>query len=1163
MSNSRNASSLLHDLFSRSELHLHVPHYRGDSPTSSSSSSSSRDIAFYDEHLEARLRLRLPSSPTHLPPPTRGHATYSIPLTLDDDESDDVDWEERTEQARSTRLVLLAVLCNLAIEARGSYVSPRPPLGNRDLVIPPTTARASAGNASTSVVVEDHARPRPAMSEHEREGQYQNIEAGLGDEVAFYSIAWQGNKVPTRPAARQQHQQSSSQTATPASQPEGMGCTVTYHPPTASWHIEWPLLLPITYARHRHPTPSLLLTASLSLRLSPTSPLLSALTADLSGQSQYLAMLPAELRPALTSGNGEEDEDEEEGASWADHDLLSPLSSGPVYPDESPSQRAARAASALAKLPLSRLPSKVLGSRLVTPGRSARDVGAKMRRGRGLVGMGDGDTEGEEGDLTDLSEGSETSATTATTSSSTTSSSARLSLTRASSASSDISDPALYGRSSDATQGKPATSRDKDDDADDIDRGSSVVTLTRSVRRGLDVRSAVGVRMRTTMVDDVELPVLKHEQVGEGMAVGRAASSRSRCLVLSVEVDNPSDSGMVFQVDNCEVEVVQPTSNGQEATASSPQGWQAEARLVRGGETAFDLEQGEQRNLVYFVRFVPTSTRTSNRGASEALASGGSTMRSISIVVHGKPVLLPSRNGEEDQADRLLTPAFSSVWSCTLDFRSLLEDAARREALQLNEAQSSSTRSANTAVSTTMPGAMSGSFRHSASALRQARARDEEERVAAAAAAAAASTPATTPTTARPGMDRTPSGLANGPLARFTSAGSARNVSTTTSASRGSSLQVATSPSTTAALPFPSSPSPGPLPSPSPLRQVSTSSSSSSTSTISPAGLGLLAQAKMRAASAAERSASFSDQQTSPGEHQRVSSLASNRTRTSSTSSGRSMSISTSWDRAPSGSLSVAASGSGPRERVRRSVSSALSIAEEEGRRASTEQGVRTVTPSSSYDGVKVQERGGATSRTVLPVRKVGRPSTDLPLLISSRVVLAPSAGGEEEGKQEGGRVSYAWVSIEVSLPGLDQAGGELAGELNINYVPSGKEGQDAEYDTAVSSLSLEGANLSLAAVQKVVERHSSSSASLGRKGGSSVVTTVLALERNVPLNLFATGHEGGRQGSAEVPLLIVRGAKGGEDDEGDALLRLIEAGSLQLGCAAMDQPAWTLKLGA
>lgn len=128
-------TSLLTDLFSRAHIELTVPRYRGDAP-STSASGPSRDVAFYDEVLYPRLQLHLPSLPSFLPPPQRGYATYPLPVSLD--EADDADLEERSEQARSTRMVLLALLVNIAIELRGSYVAPRAPLppGSAPLIPP-------------------------------------------------------------------------------------------------------------------------------------------------------------------------------------------------------------------------------------------------------------------------------------------------------------------------------------------------------------------------------------------------------------------------------------------------------------------------------------------------------------------------------------------------------------------------------------------------------------------------------------------------------------------------------------------------------------------------------------------------------------------------------------------------------------------------------------------------------------------------------------------------------------------------------------------------------------------------------------------------------------------------------------------------------------------
>lgn len=675
------ASELLSDIFSRAQLRLVVPRsWPSSEPWTAHSAPLSRDVAFYDEVLRAIVRLDLPNVPAYLPPPERGHAAYPLPLSLDED--DDAPLEERTEQARSTRLVLLALLFGLGLEIRGNYTSPRPPLPPGTASVPPAIAATPLASASGGVSVHQNHRPIPSISE-QRDAPYQNQDGASsvlrGSDVAFFSVAWQGNKpgplksdvAPgniSRPVSSPRNSEDSLQHSQPATT-----SMVKWDQQLRRWTIEWQTDVPVVYARHTHPNPALLLTALMSLRLSPFSVLNTALTANLAGGSPYLA---------LSASN-------QSSSSWADHDLLASLSSGPVYPDESPSQRAARAASALAKLPISNLPTKVLATQLVTPERSARDLGRKLSIRNFTAQPSDlsvydkDDTDGGGqggGDLTDL-EGCGNSGSRRRSLSSangrpssrsySTAGTGRKSMSAISTASFET-DPATFHRSKDLLEESASNSAARSAPSwPDPSESDTVVTLYRSVITAMDVRSAVGVRMRTTMLEDADC--------------GSAAAGRG--LIICVEVENAAESGHLFDVQDVSLTITAPTSE-----EAKPAVARAEATLILSSdsnesESKFCLAQGEQRNLVYLVRFAHNRSGKFNDAATWCFGQNiASASRSVAIVVRGKPVLLHEDNptkgvgdsSESDEASRLLTKEFSSTWNCTLDMTTLQEDLRRR-----------------------------------------------------------------------------------------------------------------------------------------------------------------------------------------------------------------------------------------------------------------------------------------------------------------------------------------------------------------------------------------------------------------------------------------------------------------------------------------------------
>ncbi|PWN20189.1 hypothetical protein BCV69DRAFT_299335 [Microstroma glucosiphilum] len=843
MPSNAEAASLLASLFSHSHLAINVPECSTSqpSPVASSSRGSSRSIAFYDEILTLTLHLELPPTAA-LPPPGKGWASYPLPVQIDELETDD--WEERTEQARATRLALLVLLNNLHIDLRGAYATPRSALPPGSSPIPPTSAATSSHSSAIP------ANQRPTPSTERRDAAYS--EPSLpGDEVPFYNVAWLGNKAPPEPvnkertavdrvAERRKRERKQQVTAGQSSREQDEEDPVatsfaSWDQREERWRIEWSVKVPVVYARHRHPHPALVLTSSVSLRLSPSSSYLTALSSSLSGISSY-------LRPA-------------EDSSWADHDLLTTLSSGPVYPDESPSQRAARAASALAKLPLSRLPSKVLGTRLVTPERSARDVGLKLTSAHPLPSMTDEDEDEGEGDVTDGSSSSSSRSSSAASWASSGNSKGS-STTHASSIarSRDLSEEGLmYNTLPRIRTGQGSAS--------DAKEGDTIKTLTRSVRCALDVRSAVGVRMRTTIVPSLDTRAFlrgAHDLNREGADDEEAteedvSSSVGRALVLCVEIDNTSDSGLLFHVDSCDLDITVPgIGNSGSLTRLEKNRYHASATLLSGadrkgfgtaaGQGPFQLAQGEQRNLLYVVQFSLTAegreTAEPLSGRTDAAASVASPWpwsaskppatleepsRNVAIVLHGRPLLLDG-HGKEPLS---VTPDFSSTWNCTLDMASLQEDLRRRMAAEMpseevltSAAVAPASGSGASGVTAT---AIGGSARHSASALASALRQDDANARANAAHAAQA----------RPGAERS---------------ASSRFLPTPTSAAFGRLSPIGLG--TPKSSPQPSLISLPPYGNSGQDQAVTSlaSPASSSSSRVRPSGTGLLAQARMRAA---------------------------------------------------------------------------------------------------------------------------------------------------------------------------------------------------------------------------------------------------------------------------------------------------------------------------
>lgn len=312
------------------------------------------------------------------------------------------------------------------------------------------------------------------------------------------------------------------------------------------------------------------------------------------------------------------------------------------------------------------------------------------------------------------------------------------------------------------------------------------MTLQRSVRTALDVRSAVGVRMRTTIIENLDLTLLLRSQqqnkLQEDEEEDSSAASSGRTLVLCVEIDNPADSGLIFEVESCELDVTIPNAAPPGSTLRKPDSiYKAEAVRLDAAtghdDTGFQMAQGEQQNLLYFVRFT-IDAEASGVGPSAAspsilspwpwsasAAASEVSNRNVAIVLHGKPLLITS---DPENPLKAVTPDFSSTWNCTLDMQSLQEDLRRRTAASLAGPGFLDPTSAQLTVKTPAS-SVAGSMKHTASALAAAVEEDAQR-----AAREQSMKRSTDSTIGRPVMERAASGLANAPLAgRFLRGGAA------------------------------------------------------------------------------------------------------------------------------------------------------------------------------------------------------------------------------------------------------------------------------------------------------------------------------------------------------------------------------------------------------
>jgi hypothetical protein len=546
-------TSLLRIIFEESLLQISL--------TGETDKDRARKIAFYDEVIGACIRFSIPASHRTIPrPDSSSRNAFALPLEIGDEEEDDND-EQREERAP---VVLALLIASLRVSLEAAYV-------------PPRLARDASDSLQRDEVEAGDIQLIPSVEADDLAYQNVSLQTGTPTSEATRMVYkdWSGNAAPPKPELKRpcsmKGRDAFSATA------EGTSSANVWFGKVAeveSWIVEWRCDIPIVFLRSRHPTPALILNATLTLLL----------------QSSKLSLLAPSLVPPATTSASE--------AVFL-HDLLNPLSEGPAYPDESPAERAARADASLAKLPLGKLPSSILGSKLVTPARGANDLAKMLNVSHHRVDGGD-----------------------------------------------------------------VGSSDSKDTRSGNVDKGlgEEATIVKRSVRKALDVRSAVQVRMRTTNI------------AGIGQGFGQKETQQDSeqdsivpTLVLCVEIENPSNSGIEFALDDIGVQVALPSESY--GALHPAKRIQVSATPIGFVPDSLTVTQGSQYNLLFRVDFALPNDLV----AAEALDPSAlltETQRTITIELFGHPIFLTASSSRKDAKDAEAASAksFTSTWSCTLDF---------------------------------------------------------------------------------------------------------------------------------------------------------------------------------------------------------------------------------------------------------------------------------------------------------------------------------------------------------------------------------------------------------------------------------------------------------------------------------------------------------------
>ncbi|CAD6897330.1 unnamed protein product [Tilletia controversa] len=666
--------------------------------------------AFFDQILVPTIVLRLPASPKVLPPPKSsseapafllpirtpfpgsspdGFSTEpspAFPSEYEHDEHDashDHDDEHAPDGGDRNRpsvpRLLRTLLSLIRIQVDGTYAVSRVAAARS---VPTSTVPVPSVRAEDQQLFKAQsaaAEMNGPGGAAEQQQQQQQRPSAL---VPFHTQSWAGNK-NGRPAVSSAVQGSSSKAKDSRDGQEKERGQITFESDSSGksqdgrWVVRWSCEVPVSFMQLPSMTPALSLTASLSLLLSST-------------QLALLFDIPAPIDVFV-----------------GDQDLLSALSEGPVYPGESPSDRAQRTKSSLARLPLSQLSAQVIGTKLLTPQNAAREIKGRSSRGLTLPpppdAVQDDPEDAFDGDL----------------------SSRRPSAT-----------PSQAGASSGAKPAPPFKNAFSQTTSGTSDTGPSPAfsrerrVLKRSFLRILDVSSAVSVRLRTVLSperpatfgsslsepdpqlddavdgDDDGMEPYDEDSAGADAAVVTSAPRLERypfddggALLLCVELDHPLSPAAMrnaapsfstssrafgqlsFEIINVKIDVLEPNSqlamnanaNGSvvhavkpavnetlRATLFDPQQALQDDKTESGGSHKgssfpFVLTEGQQRNLVYCVDFIdpiPTMAepgRADSRPPSALTFAPGqppadvSPVRQVNIVVEARPLLRRSQ----------------------------------------------------------------------------------------------------------------------------------------------------------------------------------------------------------------------------------------------------------------------------------------------------------------------------------------------------------------------------------------------------------------------------------------------------------------------------------------------------------------------------------------
>lgn len=395
------------------------------------------------------------------------------------------------------------------------------------------------------------------------------------------------------------------------------------------WVMQWKCPVPINFVATPF-EPLLAVTAALTLRLDPAQ------------------LRTAEANPHLRSGFS--------------HSLLTPLHEGPIYPDESRSQSAARASAASALgldgphglgTYLADLPKEVIGgtSAIVTPKTGILALRAILRRQQdALTAQSTSDSVG----------------------------SSVKPLDRSVDSNGDL-----------ATAVKPKTSANGGDAKLSGAQTPALRVYKRSTREVVNLKTGLNVRMRTLYTTHDPFQATASSDLLATREDSASQPTGSTSLVLCVELENPFDSGILFTVSDIKIRIHPPSP------VSPQQPSQLHATLLSyKSEDRFPilLSQGQQHNLLYYLSSSADITASVTSGSMGT----GDTARNVTILVSGcpRPLNIAATDPTNMYADAdseavKYSNDFESQWNCTLDIRPLLANTVTPRARTSTQPRSS------------------------------------------------------------------------------------------------------------------------------------------------------------------------------------------------------------------------------------------------------------------------------------------------------------------------------------------------------------------------------------------------------------------------------------------------------------------------------------------